>query len=272
MYTMSELVDTTAEEKDLRDPVWNRALVWSTLGLIGWLGFELTAQPAVAAAVVCSRFGWNHFRTAIWLRRNDWNRERARACSWFILAAGVLRIVVFAFLLTLLFSMAVVAWAGPQRPRNPNGPMPAIFIGPLILIIAGPPLAALLVAIGAITAHLNNIRVWIDERLDRARRANSWPPPFLDMPAASIQNVARGPWLLTLAVACVGSLLLAVFVFALSSSWLCGLAALIAPLGAISLLSRGLFASTPDECWGDVAADAITHVGYLPPGGGPQDD
>ncbi len=255
---MSEPLETTAEETDSRNPVWNRALVWSTLGLIGWLSFELTAQPTVAAAVVCSRFGWNHLRTAVWLRRNDRNHERAFVCSWFVLSAGVVRIVVFAFLLTLLFSMVTVARAGPQRQQNPNGPMPTIFMGPLILIVAGPPLAALLVAIGAISARLYNIRVWIDERLDRARRADSWPPRFLAVPAGSVQNTARGPWLLTLAVSCVGTLLLAVFIFALSSSWLCGLAAVIVPLGAIGSLSRGLFAATPDECWGDVAEEAVT--------------
>jgi hypothetical protein len=133
---MSEIVDAPAEETDLRNPVWNRALVWSTLGLVGWLAFELTAQPAVAAAVVCSRFGWNHIRTAVWLWRYDWNRGRSFACLWFVLAAGVTRVVVFAFLLTILFSTFAVArgGGGAARPANANAALPAIFIGPLILM------------------------------------------------------------------------------------------------------------------------------------------
>ena len=86
---MHDISETTVDEPFLPQPGWNRALVWSTLALVAWVGFELTAQPAVVAAVVCSRCGWKDLLTALWLRRRDPHRGRGRACSWFCLSAGV---------------------------------------------------------------------------------------------------------------------------------------------------------------------------------------
>ena len=86
---MHDFPETTTEDSCLPPSVWNRALVWSTLALVAWVGFELTAQPAVVAAVFCSKVGWNDFLTAVWLRRRDPHPGRGRACSWFCLSAGV---------------------------------------------------------------------------------------------------------------------------------------------------------------------------------------
>jgi hypothetical protein len=45
---MHENPETTVEDPFLPQSAWNRALVWSSLALVAWVGFELTAQPAVA--------------------------------------------------------------------------------------------------------------------------------------------------------------------------------------------------------------------------------
>src|SRR5436853_170122 len=106
---MHDNPETTFEDPFARQSAGNGALVWSTLALVAWVGFELTAQPAVVAAVVCSKVGWSDFLTAVWLRRCDPQRGRGRACSWFCLAAGVTKMVVAAFALTMVISAVLIS-------------------------------------------------------------------------------------------------------------------------------------------------------------------
>ena len=63
--------------------------LWALLLIVAWLVFELTAQPALAVAAVCVKFGWEDFRTARWLRRSDPDRLRGRACFWLYVASGL---------------------------------------------------------------------------------------------------------------------------------------------------------------------------------------
>ena len=66
---MHDTLEPTIEDTERGEPTWNRALVWSTFGLIGWLALELTAEPGLAAILACGKCGWNDFRLAFWLRR-----------------------------------------------------------------------------------------------------------------------------------------------------------------------------------------------------------
>jgi hypothetical protein len=47
---------------------WHTPLTWSALAALGLLVYELTAQPALGVSVLCLKFGWNDWRTALWLR------------------------------------------------------------------------------------------------------------------------------------------------------------------------------------------------------------
>src|SRR5262245_45921808 len=58
---------------------------------LAWLVYEATAQPALGAVLACLKFGWDDWRTSIWLWRTDPNRGRARACLWAYFAAGLWR-------------------------------------------------------------------------------------------------------------------------------------------------------------------------------------
>jgi len=243
---MHEYSETTAADPFLPRSIWNRALVWSMLGLIAWLGFELTAQPAVVAAVVCSKCGWNDLLTAVWLRRRDPHRGRGRACSWFCLSAGVTKMVISAFAMTMLISTVMVFTAGVQARPNPNPQFPDAFWGPLILMTAGAPVLSLLAFVGCLSARWNKVHVWIDDPLHRARRADAWPPDFSGVRQ---HNMARGPWLIMLAFAIVIAMLLGAVVLTLTQSVVLGVVTLIGPILWICLLSRSAFANSPGECW-----------------------
>lgn len=249
---MHDLDETSAAEATASaDPFWNRALVWSTLGLFGWLAFELTAQPALVAAILCTRFGWNDLLTAVWLRRHDPIKGRARACSWFCLASGVMKMVLSAFGLAMIISTVMAIVEGGKPRQNPNPQFPEAFWGPAIMMTAGTPVLALLALIGCVSARMNRIRVWIDSPLTRARQSNIWPPDFRDFTRPSTQNVARGPWLAMVSVAMVAAVVFTSLIFAFSQSIVLAMLALIGMVVGIGWLSRGVFASHPGECWGD---------------------
>jgi hypothetical protein len=249
---MDSETETFAEGGADPKPIWSNALIWSTLGLIGWLTFELTTEPAVGLAVFCSRFGWDDFLTAVWVRRRDPHRGRGRACSWFCLSCAVTNIMVSA----LVLSMGVAFLSGflealqPPAARNLNRQPPAFLLGPLILLMAGVPVLALLAMIGCISARLNRVRVWIDVPLNRARRNNAWPPYY---PGACIErehNRARAPWLGMIAFTFTASGALAFFVATLSGSALIGVILMALLTFGIGGLARDVFANCPQECWG----------------------
>src|SRR5215469_8220575 len=66
--------------------------LWLLLLMAAWLIYELTARPALAIVVCCLKFGWEEFRTALWLRRSDRQRGRAWACYFLYLGFGLWRV------------------------------------------------------------------------------------------------------------------------------------------------------------------------------------
>jgi len=239
-----------AAEPELAPPrTWKSALVWPTLALAGWIAFELTAQPAVVMPVVCSRFGWGDFLTALWLWRRDPCRRRARACACFLLALGVTRIVVSAFGMALVIICAI-AYLEPQQFQNPNDDDLMIFLAPLTGSFGGIPILSILALMGCITARRHQVRVWIDANLNRARKANCWPPVFNDLASANLQNSARAPWLFTIAFAVVMAGTFGIFAYVHASSVIVGGLVFIGPLVVLAKWSRDLFAASPGECWG----------------------
>src|SRR3954454_11024639 len=65
------------------------SLVLPALLALGFVVYELTAQPGLGAAIACTKFGWDDFLTARWLRRRDPDRRRGRAEFWLFVAAGL---------------------------------------------------------------------------------------------------------------------------------------------------------------------------------------
>jgi hypothetical protein len=230
---------------------WNSALIWSTLGLIGWLAFELTAQPAVGVAIFCSRFGWDDFLTAAWLRRTDPHRARARACSWFCLSLGMTRILFAAFGLMMLVTsiLGSLQGAGPNQNPNPNRDLPNYFYGLIFLMLVATPILAFFAILGSVAARRGRTQVWIDASLSRARHRNLWPPEYSSGLVSPLQNKARLAWLSMLAIVVSGGLVLSgVVVFAVGKT--AGAIVLAAESVLIPLVTRGVLAQHPADCWG----------------------
>src|SRR5262245_56584508 len=91
---------------------------WWFIAGVAFLVAEFTAHPAIGVIVLCLKFGWNDFLTALWLRRRDPDRERGATCSWFYCASGLWRVCVWSF--ALLFVILILILCTELKP-GPRG-------------------------------------------------------------------------------------------------------------------------------------------------------
>src|SRR3954466_10787630 len=103
-----------------RPPRRRPSLVLPALLALGIVVYELTAQPGLGAAIACTKFGWDDFLTARWLRRRDPDRHRGRASFWLFAAAGLWKTAVTGVI--VLFAVAFLESA--IRRRLPPGQPP----------------------------------------------------------------------------------------------------------------------------------------------------
>lgn len=160
------------EDRDRAGTVLGR---WLPLAL-GLLAFELSANPMLGIAVACIKFGWEDFRTALWLRRTDPERSRGWACAWFHLALGFGKIAVMGILGMVLVVGSAISWTEIAGKPLPKGLMEQEAKGALWMAL-GSGLLAFLTSYFAIGAGLvGGVRVWIGPEVQRSRRTGRWPP------------------------------------------------------------------------------------------------
>src|SRR5947209_1697135 len=94
----------------------------------GILVFELTKSPGLGAAIACTKFGWEDFLTARWLRRTDPDRRRGRTCFWLYVASGLWKCALTGIAVMFAVTFLAAAMQAPQpRPRGPGWVPPAVF-------------------------------------------------------------------------------------------------------------------------------------------------
>lgn len=249
-------MDRRQEEETERRGLFSRVnLGWPMLFLIGWLLYELTTQPTLGAVAVCLKFGWEDFRTAIWLRRNDPRRLRGRACFWLYLASGLAKTAGVAGLMS--FAFVAVSPKGPAA-QGPRGmAIIEMFASTGLTMTVGLASAVLSLAFSAAMARWGGFKLWLSRDIHSARRRNKWPPY-----GARIIQSNRLKFLLFVALFLVFlPLVLFASVLAVILAPIGGQVVLINAtsfliLGGIVFLlhykdrmSRWLAASHPSECW-----------------------
>jgi uncharacterized membrane protein len=205
---------------------------------LGWLIYELTAQPSFALVVACARFGWNDLLTAHWLLRTDPDQGRGRTCFWFYVASGLWKITVAAFVITGSILILMVALNGkPPRGLLDAGLTAAIGIA----------LLAVIPLVGVMHARVFKVKVWVDSSIHASRRHDVWPP------RATGLNSAMG--------LLFPALLVPVVVTALITFQLGVWSLLACVLGEgtyIWMLFRGVAAERPDDCWDTCSTERST--------------
>ena len=144
-------------------------MTWTGLFLAGWLLYELTAQPALAAVGVCLKFGWEDFRTAWWLRRRDSDRRRGAACFWLYLANGLWKAAVVAFVMGFALGMVAEQIPGPRRARRLEEIVGAI----VLTTVFGFSLSGLAAMRAIWIARRDGLRLWLHSASTALARATS---------------------------------------------------------------------------------------------------
>jgi hypothetical protein len=241
---------------------WNAPLIWTVLFILGFLVYEITARPAYGITIVCAKFGWNYFRSALWLVRVDPNRQRGWASFWLYLAAALAKIAITASMILLAFGILTLipVPVAFQPQGNANAGVKEIMLAYVTAFVAFP-LSGLVTIAALIQGARRKIKLWLDPRVEHARKQNNWPPIDLER---FKQN--RIYWLLGTTLM---FFILPVWVVAVISPFvpmgpgrimlphaeifvvLMTLIPAVGLVGIINFIQRRVIANTPQECWGD---------------------
>ena len=260
-------------------------LPWWLILTVAVIVTELTAHPSVGVTVLCLKFGWSDFRTALWLRRRDPNRRRGAVCSWFYFSSGVWRVCVWSFALmfiTVMFGAAigVLPQAGRGVPQNGNAPPPVEMITCMIVWLVSSGVANILTVIAGIKAWRHRTKVWISGSIAESRQRNEWPPRpvYRGRPTINLMSVLRLPTgiLMFIALFLIAFVPFVVFVVrpngpppARIGSTAIILWLIVSFVGALTIvvLSSGtylrLVAFSPYECWPDHELDVDRNTSEL---------
>lgn len=155
-------------------------LPWWLIVAVAIVVTELTTHPSIGVTVLCLKFGWNDFRTALWLRGRDPNRRRGAVCSWFYLSSGLWRVCLWSFALMVLTILVIAIpearQAAKGAPPNPKAQPPAEFMTCMIVWLASAGIATVLTALSSLLAWWHRTKVWISGSIAESRIKNEWPP------------------------------------------------------------------------------------------------
>jgi hypothetical protein len=151
------------------------ALSWLTLLALGWLVYEMTAQPVLGILSVCVKFGWERFRTAWWLLGVDPARRRAWTCFTLYVASALCRVAGAAAMLSAAFILEMIILLDLGVVRQPD--LRAAVLATLGTLGVNILCAAVAGCAAVVLAHKYRIKVWLHPSVDSARRHDLWPPP-----------------------------------------------------------------------------------------------
>jgi hypothetical protein len=227
------------------------SLGWPVLVLAGWLLYECTAEPGLAAAVACAKFGWADLQAAWWLRRVDPDRRRGTTCFWCYLTFGLWKVAVMATLTMILLGFLAALLDGGRRPPAANNPSP-VLDGIVAAAGVGFGFSFVTTYVALWHALRNGVRIWLGVAPYRARRERFWPPYHGKVnfaPYVAFTTMIFTVWGVVLAIILVflawrpRGMFEAFCLFAL----MLGLISTL--VMAFPLLARRLFARSPLECW-----------------------
>lgn len=237
--------DPLPESSGTGNPVGRWA--WPVLGLAAILLFELTANVALSAFVLCLKAGWSDVVAARWLARNERHRGRKRTLWYFQLALGALKVVIAGAALSILLTFVMGMAGGGGQP-----PMPADAVAVVAATaFFGFAFSSMLTLRGIECARWCGLQVWVDRRMARNVRFD-YPPRLFSM-----HNE-------------LGSLVAGLAIFAIGAIWVAGIVLVLqvpqpmvgavfagcvlvtlAVAFTISRRARAITARSPSECWPD---------------------
>jgi len=275
---------------------------WFSLPVVLSLGFliwKLTAQPGLAAAFMCLKFGWEDFTIARWLRRTDPVRPRAKGCFWLYVSSGLWKTAIMATLMVFLIAFfasyqqkakekeereaAIAGAVRPPVPADPPAPAqqqkpadgpPPIFVGAMLTAFFSFLFSCLSSYFAIWYGLRHGLRYWLSSALRFAMERDEWPPLY------GRQNWVSLLLLTTAVLTCfvVAPIGLVFVINIVESAGIPLRAPVRAGLFMVTLLflvpvmvlvlretiNHRFVASHPAECWGADPLPRDTHSDYHP--------
>jgi hypothetical protein len=226
-------------------------LSWPMLFLAGWLLYEFTAQPGLAALVACAKFAWADVRTAVWLRRVDPDRWRGQTCFWAYLTYGLWKVAVMATLTMIVLGLVGVLFDRAARQPQANNGISPVFGGALAAMAMGFGLSFPTTYIALWSALRNGVRIWLGRAPGRARTERFWPPRHGGINAApfvGFTSLIMSLWLIVFLAGVFAAVFQPVGVSVLG--FLLGtLAIIVLVMVVLFRVSLRVIANSPQECW-----------------------
>ncbi len=243
------------------------SLGWPVLVLAGWLLYEYTTAPGLAAAVAWAKFGWADLQAAWWLRRVDPDRRRGATCFWCYLTFGLWKVAVMATLTMILLGFLAPMLDGGRRPAAANNPSP-VLDGIVVAAGVGFGFSFVTTYVALWHALRNGVRIWLGVAPYRARRERFWPPHHGKInfaPYVAFTTLVLSVWAIVLAVVVLVLAWRPRGTFAIACLVLVMIGLIAFLIMAFPLLARRLFARSPLECWevepGEAAYQAADNPG-----------
>lgn len=250
------------ERTNRRDGFRGLHLSWPMLALAGWLLYEFTAQPGLAALVACAKFGWPDVCTALWLRRVDPDRGRGQTCFWAYLTYGLWKVAVMATLAMIVINFLSLLFDRAPRQAQGNIGISPVLGGALAAAAVGFGLSFPTTYIALWSARRNGVRIWLGQAPNRARRERFWPPHHGGINAAPFVGftcLVVTLWFITFMSACLILIFqpagVGAVVFFVTTTVPTTIAVLV-----LLRLSMQLIARSPQECWTAEKDEAVYQI------------
>lgn len=237
-------------------------LSWPMLLLAGWLLYEFTAQPGLAALVACAKFGWAEFRTAFWLRRVDPDRPRGKTCFWSYLTYGLWKIAVLATITMIIFGfLSVLFDPGPRKPLA-NGGLSPVLGGAMAAAAVGFGLSFPTTYIALWSAWRNGVRIWLGQAANRARKERFWPPCHGRVnvaPFVGFTLLVQTMWFIVF-LALGFAVIIQPMGVAIIFFWIGTMLTMLVALLILGHVFSRVMARSPQECWVAEDGEAVYQV------------
>jgi hypothetical protein len=250
------------EEMEHRGWFGRLHLSWPMLFLAGWLLYEFTSQPGLAALVACAKFGWADMRTAFWLRRVDPDRLRGQTCFWAYLTYGLWKIAIMATLTMIVLGFVNVLIAQMARQPQANNGFSPVLGGALAAAMVGFGLSFPTTYIALWSARRNGVRIWLGQAPNRARKESFWPPHHGGINAAPFVGftcLVLTLWLIVFASVCL-AVLLQPGAFGVAVFWMTTILFTTFTLLGLFRTSLQVIARSPQECWVVEDGEAVYQI------------
>ncbi len=140
---------------------------WGVMLALGWLAFELTAQPRFGIAVTCTKLMWNDLVTARWwIKRDPWWQRRVCVTILLVIRA----ITKYSFTL-MGICMVSSFFENSGKPFELTTLRYSFVIGYGAFILGS--IAGVVITPLSI---ISGVRLWLDKGVTESRRVDHFPP------------------------------------------------------------------------------------------------